>query len=113
MAATEDPGQVSNAGFDAPFHIQGGSPPLYLRSQLTRGRTRIKVNDVRPAFVTDELTSPKMRLLALTALVSLACSVFAQTSVDSYVATESPIAKAGLLANIGPSGSKSSGAKVS
>lgn len=54
-----------------------------------------------------------MRLIALTALVSLACSVFAQTTVDSYIASESPIAKAGLLANIGPSGSKSSGAKVS
>ena len=55
-----------------------------------------------------------MRLLALTALVSLACSVFGQSSTAvSYIATESPIAKAGLLANIGPSGSKSSGAKVS
>ncbi|KAF8798899.1 glycoside hydrolase family 15 protein [Phlegmacium glaucopus] len=38
-------------------------------------------------------------------------AVFAQSStVDQYLATESPIAKAGLLANIGPSGSKSSGA---
>jgi glucoamylase len=32
--------------------------------------------------------------------------------VDSYLASEAPIAKAGLLANIGPSGSKSSGAKA-
>ena len=38
--------------------------------------------------------------------------VSGQTSVESYVATESPIAKSGLLANIGPDGSKSSGAKV-
>ncbi|KAJ7451688.1 glucoamylase [Mycena latifolia] len=38
--------------------------------------------------------------------------VLAQTSVDTYVATESPIAKAGMLANIGPSGSKSEGAKA-
>lgn len=39
--------------------------------------------------------------------------VRAQLSVvDQYVATESPIAKAGLLANIGPSGSKSAGAKA-
>lgn len=34
------------------------------------------------------------------------------TTVDSYISTESPIAKAGLLANIGPSGSKSHGAKA-
>ena len=41
-------------------------------------------------------------------------SVFAQSStVDSYIATESPIAKTGLLANIGGSGSKAAGAKVS
>ncbi|THH26533.1 hypothetical protein EUX98_g7660 [Antrodiella citrinella] len=33
-------------------------------------------------------------------------------SVDSYVSSESPIAKAGLLANIGPSGSKANGAKA-
>ena len=34
------------------------------------------------------------------------------TSVDSYIETESPIAAAGVLANIGPDGSKSSGALV-
>ncbi|KAI0784823.1 glucoamylase [Abortiporus biennis] len=45
--------------------------------------------------------------------LSLVGSTFAQSStVDGYVSTESPIAKAGLLANIGPSGSKSSGAKA-
>lgn len=33
-------------------------------------------------------------------------------TVDSYIGKESPIAKAGLLANIGPDGSKSSGASV-
>ncbi|KAN0087498.1 carbohydrate-binding module family 20 protein [Tylopilus felleus] len=32
------------------------------------------------------------------------------TTIDAYIATESPIAKAGVLANIGPSGSLSSGA---
>ncbi|KAJ4483734.1 glucoamylase [Lentinula aciculospora] len=38
-------------------------------------------------------------------------SAWAQSStVDAYISTESPLAKAGLLANIGPSGSKSSGA---
>ncbi|KAJ4483733.1 glucoamylase [Lentinula aciculospora] len=41
----------------------------------------------------------------------LAPSVLAQsTVVDAYVSTESPIAKASMLANIGSSGSKSSGA---
>ena len=34
------------------------------------------------------------------------------TTIDAYIATESPIAKAGVLANIGPSGSLSSGAYV-
>ncbi|KAG7445724.1 glucoamylase G2 [Guyanagaster necrorhizus] len=45
--------------------------------------------------------------------LGLSASVWAQSStVDAYVASESPIAKAGVLANIGPSGSKSSGAKA-
>lgn len=45
---------------------------------------------------------------------ALLATALAQTAiVDSYIATEFPIAKAGLLANIGPAGSKSSGAKVS
>lgn len=34
------------------------------------------------------------------------------SSVDAFLASESPIAKAGLLANIGPSGSQSQGAKT-
>jgi glucoamylase len=55
-----------------------------------------------------------MRLLAFAVLASVWASVFGQSSsVDSYVASESPIARAGLLANIGPNGSKSAGAKVS
>lgn len=33
-----------------------------------------------------------------------------QQNVDSYISSESPIAKAGVLANIGPTGSKSLGA---
>ncbi|KAF7348265.1 Glycoside hydrolase family 15 protein [Mycena sanguinolenta] len=53
----------------------------------------------------------KMRISLLSAL-SVSVAVLAQTSVDSYIATESPIAKAGVLANIGPSGSKSQGAKA-
>ncbi|KAJ6611412.1 glycoside hydrolase family 15 protein [Mycena sp. CBHHK59/15] len=52
-----------------------------------------------------------MRFAILSALL-ICVPVLAQTSVDTYVATESPIAKAGLLANIGPSGTKSSGAKA-
>lgn len=54
-----------------------------------------------------------MRLIALAGLLTLLTAVLGQsTSVDSYVASESPIARAGLLANIGPSGAKASGAKV-
>ncbi|KAA1469668.1 glucoamylase [Dentipellis sp. KUC8613] len=52
-----------------------------------------------------------MRFVHFAAALGAATQVLAQTSVDSYVATESPIAKAGLLANIGPDGSKSQGAK--
>ena len=47
----------------------------------------------------------------LLSLVSLAALCVAQT-VDSYIATEGAIAKTGVLANIGPSGSKASGAKA-
>ncbi|KJA21218.1 carbohydrate-binding module family 20 protein [Hypholoma sublateritium FD-334 SS-4] len=54
-----------------------------------------------------------MRLVLLSVLCHYGAVVFSQSSVvNFYVATESPIAKAGLLANIGPSGSKSSGAKA-
>ncbi|OAX44357.1 glycoside hydrolase family 15 protein [Rhizopogon vinicolor AM-OR11-026] len=43
--------------------------------------------------------------------LGICASVFAQSStVDSYVSIESPIAKAGVLANIGANGVKSSGA---
>lgn len=49
----------------------------------------------------------------LVCALGLISSAFAQSSsVDSYISTEDPIAKAGLLANIGPSGSKTQGAKV-
>ncbi|KAJ7486213.1 glucoamylase [Mycena galericulata] len=51
-----------------------------------------------------------MRVLLVSAL-SLCVSVLAQTSVTAYIATESPIAKAGILANIGANGAKSEGAK--
>ncbi|EIM83582.1 glucoamylase [Stereum hirsutum FP-91666 SS1] len=45
--------------------------------------------------------------------VGLVSSVWAQSSTaEAYIASESPIAKANLLANIGPSGSKSQGAKA-
>jgi len=43
--------------------------------------------------------------------VFAAVQAWAQSStVDSYIATESPIAKAGILANVGPNGSKDQGA---
>ncbi len=55
-----------------------------------------------------------MRFTLLATLVGLAVGAFAQSSsADAYVAFESPIAKVGVLANIGPSGSKSQGAKAS
>lgn len=66
-----------------------------------------------PASVLKEslLSFLKMFWSLLTTYLAIS-STWAQSSVvDSYIATESPIAKAGLLANIGPSGSKSSGAK--
>ncbi|KAK0504250.1 glycoside hydrolase family 15 protein [Armillaria luteobubalina] len=54
----------------------------------------------------------KMRGLFVYCL-SFSASVWAQSSiVDSYITSESPIAKAGVLANIGPNGSKSAGAKA-
>lgn len=68
-----------------------------------------------PAFSSIDRGFPPLCTMRVCALpgVLLAISglrVFAQESVDSYLAAEAPIAKAGLLANIGPSGSKSSGA---
>lgn len=65
-----------------------------------------------------EAVSPKMRsftsLLQVASLcVGLVSSVWAQSSTaEAYIASESPIAKANMLANIGPSGSKSQGAKA-
>ena len=53
-----------------------------------------------------------MHFTVLTALCFCATVLAQSSTVDTYIATESPIAKAGLLANIGPSGSKASGAKV-
>ncbi|KAF8555761.1 Six-hairpin glycosidase, partial [Imleria badia] len=38
------------------------------------------------------------------------CTAAVSSTVDDYVSTESPIANAGLLANIGPSGAMASGA---
>jgi glucoamylase len=53
------------------------------------------------------------RSLRLVSALGLCASTLSQSStVDSYTSTESPIAKAGVLANIGPYGAKSSGAYV-
>ncbi|KAF8895604.1 glycoside hydrolase family 15 protein [Infundibulicybe gibba] len=50
--------------------------------------------------------------VALLSAVGLCTTVLAQSNVvDTYISTESPIAQAGLLANIGPNGSRASGAK--
>jgi glucoamylase len=58
-----------------------------------------------------------MRLSFLVILFSLIFTAVSSASgqsntADAYLAAESPIAKANLLANIGPSGSKSQGAKA-
>lgn len=54
-----------------------------------------------------------MRWSLLSILLAISSAgVFAQTgTADTYLAAESPIAKTGLLANIGSTGSKSQGAK--
>jgi hypothetical protein len=57
--------------------------------------------------------SLKMRLLCLAGVFGLVGTAISEpATADSYFAKESPIAMAGLLANIGPNGKKSSGAKV-
>jgi hypothetical protein len=54
-----------------------------------------------------------MRLTLLSTFTLWFSAIVAQSSiVDTYIASESPIAKAGLLANIGPNGSKCAGAEV-
>jgi glucoamylase len=54
-----------------------------------------------------------MRLLCLASVFGLVgTSVSQPANAASYFNTESPIANAGLLANIGPNGTKSSGAKA-
>jgi hypothetical protein len=57
-------------------------------------------------------TLPSMRSILLTAFAFCAAVFSQNAAVDQFVATQYPISKAGVLANIGPSGSKSSGAKV-
>jgi hypothetical protein len=55
-----------------------------------------------------------MQWRSLIPTLGICASVFAQSStVEHYITTESPIAKAGVLANIGANGVKSSGAYVS
>ncbi|KAF8162773.1 glycoside hydrolase family 15 protein [Crassisporium funariophilum] len=49
-----------------------------------------------------------MRFVALSSLAY--CATVLGQNIDSYMQKESPIAKAGVLANIGPSGAKASGA---
>jgi len=58
--------------------------------------------------------SLKMRLLCLASVIGLVGTAISEpsTTADSYFGKESPIAKAGLLANIGPDGAKCHGAKV-
>jgi hypothetical protein len=57
--------------------------------------------------------SLKMRLLCLASVFGLVGTAISEpATADSFFGKEPPIAKAGLLANIGPNGKKSSGAKV-
>lgn len=57
--------------------------------------------------------SLKTRILCLASVFGIVGSIVSQPlTADSYFTKEAPIAKAGLLANIGPDGSKSSGANV-
>lgn len=57
--------------------------------------------------------SLKMRILCLVSVFGIVGSTISPTpTADSYFTKEASIAKTGLLANIGPDGSKSSGAKV-
>lgn len=52
-----------------------------------------------------------MRAFALLSVLTAAATAWAQSgTIDAYLATESSIARSGVFANIGPSGSKSSGA---
>ena len=53
-----------------------------------------------------------MRILSLATIFALLGSAVSQSPADVYFRTETPIAKAGILANIGPTGAKSSGAEV-
>jgi glucoamylase len=53
-----------------------------------------------------------MRVFQLAAGAALLAAGALSQTVDSYVASEGPIAKAGLLANIAPAGPDSLGAKV-
>jgi len=57
-------------------------------------------------------TLPSMRSILLTGFAFSTAIFFQNNAVDQFVATQYPISKAGVLANIGPSGSKSSSAKV-
>ncbi|KAI0279175.1 glucoamylase [Russula aff. rugulosa BPL654] len=57
--------------------------------------------------------SLKMRLLCLVSVIGLVGTAISEPAItaDSYFGKESPIAKAGVLANIGPDGIKCHGAK--
>lgn len=58
-------------------------------------------------------SSLKIRILCLSSVFGIVGSTISQPlSAPSYFTKEAPIAEAGLLANIGPDGSKSSGANV-
>ncbi|KAF7298796.1 Glucoamylase [Mycena indigotica] len=64
------------------------------------------------SYTRTQLARTRMRVLLVSALALYGAALAKPSAVDSYVAKESPIAKAGLLANIGPKGAKAAGAKA-
>lgn len=83
--------------------------------RLSRRGDGIKVNTPqRSSLISFLILLSTMRsaLLSLVSLATLWVSVAAQSSVEAFIAKQAPISKAGVFANIGPSGSKSHGAKV-
>lgn len=76
---------------------------------------RLSIKSVASAIPLLQCISPlpfsRMLFSVLPVFLAISSAWAQSSAVDAYLALESSVAKAGLLANIGPSGSKSSGAK--
>ena len=76
-------------------------------------RLNIPINTYPYHTHTRSTPTLNMRILGLASVFALlGSSVSQSTPADAYFSTELPIARAGLLANIGSTGAKSSGAEV-